>query len=233
MLSHRNILLNGFYAGECQNLSHRDRVCMPVPLYHCFGCVLGTLCCMVHGAAMVFPAEGFQPGATLAAIEQERCTALYGVPTMFIAQFEHEDYPRRDLSSLRTGIMAGSPCPIEIDETRDAGNGRPRNHDRLRPNGSFAADYTNPHRRSDRAPRRHGRPAAARVRSEDRGRGDGQGSGRQPAGRILRPRARRDDRLLQHARENGEGDRCRRLAAHGRPRPPRTERLLPHHRPPA
>jgi fatty-acyl-CoA synthase len=114
MLSHRNILLNGYYAGESQNLSHLDRVCLPVPLYHCFGCVLGSLACMVHGAAMVFPAEGFQPGATLAAIEQHRCTALYGVPTMFIAQFEHEDYPRRDLSSLRTGIMAGSPCPIEI-----------------------------------------------------------------------------------------------------------------------
>ena len=113
MLSHRNILLNAFYAGECQRLDHTDRICLPVPLYHCFGCVLGTLCCVVHGSAMVFPAESFQPGATLAAIEQERCTALYGVPTMFIAQFEHEDYPRRDLSSLRTGIMAGSPCPIE------------------------------------------------------------------------------------------------------------------------
>jgi fatty-acyl-CoA synthase len=113
MLSHRNILLNGYYAGESQALGPNDRVCLPVPLYHCFGCVLGTLCCVVHGATMVFPAESFQPGATLAAIEQERCTALYGVPTMFIAQFEHEDYPRRNLSSLRTGIMAGSPCPIE------------------------------------------------------------------------------------------------------------------------
>ncbi len=113
MLSHRNILLNAFYAGECQRLDHTDRICLPVPLYHCFGCVLGTLCCVVHGSAMVFPAEGFQPGATLAAIEQERCTAVYGVPTMFIAKLEHEDYPRRDLSSLRTGIMAGSPCPIE------------------------------------------------------------------------------------------------------------------------
>jgi len=114
MLSHRNILLNAFYAGECQRLGHTDRICLPVPLYHCFGCVLGTLCCVVHGSAMVFPAECFQPDATLAAIEQERCTALYGVPTMFIAELEHEDYPRRDLSSLRTGIMAGAPCPIEL-----------------------------------------------------------------------------------------------------------------------
>jgi fatty-acyl-CoA synthase len=113
MLSHRNILLNGFYAGESQNMGPDDRICLPVPLYHCFGCVLGTLCAVVHGAAMVFPSESFQPGATLAAIESERCTAIYGVPTMFISQFEHEDYPRRDLSSLRTGIMAGSPCPIE------------------------------------------------------------------------------------------------------------------------
>jgi fatty-acyl-CoA synthase len=113
MLSHRNILLNAFYAGQFQRLDHTDRICLPVPLYHCFGCVLGTLCCVVHGSAMVFPAECFQPAATLEAIEDERCTALYGVPTMFIAMMEHEDYPRRDLSSLRTGIMAGSPCPIE------------------------------------------------------------------------------------------------------------------------
>jgi fatty-acyl-CoA synthase len=113
-LSHRNILLNGYYAGEGQRLDHTDRVCLPVPLYHCFGCVLGTLCCVAHGAAMVFPAESFQAAATLAAIEQERCTAIYGVPTMFLSLFEHEDYPRRNLSSLRTGIMAGSPCPIEL-----------------------------------------------------------------------------------------------------------------------
>jgi fatty-acyl-CoA synthase len=113
MLSHRNILLNAFYAGESQRLDHTDRICLPVPLYHCFGCVLGSLCAMVHGSAMVFPAESFNPCAALAAIEHQRCTAVYGVPTMFIAMFEHEDYPRRDLSSLRTGIMAGSPCPIE------------------------------------------------------------------------------------------------------------------------
>ncbi|MFG0263260.1 MAG: AMP-binding protein [Novipirellula sp. JB048] len=113
-LSHRNVLLNAFYAGECQRLGHLDRVCLPVPLYHCFGCVLGTLVCAVHGAAMIFPAECFSAQTTLAAIEQQRCTALYGVPTMFIAELEHPDYPQRDLSSLRTGIMAGSPCPIEL-----------------------------------------------------------------------------------------------------------------------
>src|SRR6201999_2200533 len=82
MLSHRNILLNGYYAGDSQKLDQNDRVCLPVPLDHCFGCLLGTLCCVVHGSAMIFPAESFQPCPTLAAIEQERCTAIYGVPTM-------------------------------------------------------------------------------------------------------------------------------------------------------
>ena len=114
LLTHRNLLLNGYYAGECQRLSENDRMCIPVPLYHCFGCVLGTTCAIVWGAAMVLPAENFQPEATLAAIEAERCTVIYGVPTMFIAQLEHPTFPRRDTSSLRTGIMAGSPCPIEL-----------------------------------------------------------------------------------------------------------------------
>ncbi len=114
MLSHRNILLNAYYAGVGQRFTNQDRLCVPVPLYHCFGCVLGTLCSIVHGATMVFPAENFQAAATLHAIEAERCTAVYGVPTMFIAMMEHADYPHRDLKSLRTGIMAGSPCPIEL-----------------------------------------------------------------------------------------------------------------------
>lgn len=113
-LSHHNLLLNAFYAGQCQRIGHQDRICIPVPLYHCFGCVLGTLCCVVHGSAMVFPTENFQPGATLAAIEQHRCTAIYGVPTMFIGLLEHDDFRHRNLSSLRTGIMAGSPCPIDL-----------------------------------------------------------------------------------------------------------------------
>ena len=113
-LSHRNILINAWHAGVNQAYTAADRICIPVPLYHCFGCVLGTLCAAVHGCAMVFPSEGFDPAATLRAIESERCTSIYGVPTMFIAQVEHADYPQRDLSSLRTGIMAGSPCPIEL-----------------------------------------------------------------------------------------------------------------------
>lgn len=113
-LSHRNVLLNAYYAGSNQAFNESDRICIPVPLYHCFGCVLGTLCSIVSGAAMIFPSEYFQASAALRAIEEEHCTAVYGVPTMFIAMLEHEDYPKRVLSSLRTGIMAGSPCPIEL-----------------------------------------------------------------------------------------------------------------------
>jgi fatty-acyl-CoA synthase len=113
-LTHHNILNNGYFIGEAQRLTDRDRVCIPVPLYHCFGMVLGNLACITHGAAMVYPSEGFDPLATLEAVEAERCTALYGVPTMFIAELGHPEFKRFDLSSLRTGIMAGSPCPIEV-----------------------------------------------------------------------------------------------------------------------
>jgi fatty-acyl-CoA synthase len=114
MLTHRNLLLNAYYVGDCQKLSPPDRICAPVPFYHCFGCVLGVLCAGVYGAALVVPAEYFDPEATLAAIEAERATSIYGVPTMFIAQLEHPTFRQRDLKSLRTGIMAGSPCPIEV-----------------------------------------------------------------------------------------------------------------------
>ncbi len=112
-LSHRNLLLNAYYVGQCQRLSAEDRICIPVPFYHCFGCVLGTLCATVYGAAMIIPAEYFQAQATLDAIEKERATVIYGVPTMFIAELEDPSFAGRDLSSLRTGIMAGAPCPIE------------------------------------------------------------------------------------------------------------------------
>ncbi len=113
-LSHHNILNNGFFIGEAMRLSPTDRLCIPVPLYHCFGMVLGNLAAVTHGACMVFPGEGFDPLATLQTVAEERCTALHGVPTMFIAQLDHPEFARFDLSSLRTGIMAGSPCPIEV-----------------------------------------------------------------------------------------------------------------------
>ncbi len=112
-LSHHNILNNGFFVGEQIGLTPEDRLCIPVPLYHCFGMVMGNLGCLTHGAAMVYPSEGFAPLAVLETVEAERCTALYGVPTMFIAELNHPQFARFDLSSLRTGIMAGSPCPIE------------------------------------------------------------------------------------------------------------------------
>jgi fatty-acyl-CoA synthase len=112
-LSHRNILNNGWFVGEALRYTEEDRVCIPVPYYHCFGMVLGNLACVTHGSAMVVPSATFDPGAVLAAVETERCTSLYGVPTMFVAELAHAELATRDLSSLRTGIMAGSPCPVE------------------------------------------------------------------------------------------------------------------------
>ncbi|MBV9350151.1 MAG: AMP-binding protein, partial [Mycobacterium sp.] len=113
-LSHRNILNNGFFTTELLNLGPRDRLCIPVPFYHCFGMVMGNLGCSTHGATMVIPAPAFDPWLTLAALERERCTGVYGVPTMFIAMLNHHDFSGADLSPLRTGIMAGSVCPVEI-----------------------------------------------------------------------------------------------------------------------
>ena len=116
MLTHRNVLMNAYYIGERLRYSASDRVCVPVPFYHCFGCVLGTMVCAVYGAAVVVPAPSFDAGATLAAIAAERCTAVYGVPTMYVAQLEHPEFARFDLTSLRTGIMSGAPCPLPLME---------------------------------------------------------------------------------------------------------------------
>jgi fatty-acyl-CoA synthase len=113
-LSHHNILNNAFFVGELLGYTEADRVCLPVPFYHCFGMVMGNLGCTTHGSTIVIPAPLFDPAATLAAIEQERCTALYGVPTMFIAELGVDGFERYDLASLRTGLMAGSPCPVEV-----------------------------------------------------------------------------------------------------------------------
>ncbi len=113
-LTHHNILNNGFFIGETLRYSERDRVCIPVPFYHCFGMVLGNLACTTHGATMVVPAEAFDPVITMDTVQKERCTSLYGVPTMFIAELEHPRFKEFDFSTLRTGIMAGSPCPVEV-----------------------------------------------------------------------------------------------------------------------
>ena len=113
-LTHHNIVNNGYFIGKAMRLTEQDRLCIPVPLYHCFGMVLGNLACTTHGAAMVYPGEGFDPLATLRTVAEERCTGLHGVPTMFIAELDHPEFKQFDLSHLRTGIMAGSPCPIEV-----------------------------------------------------------------------------------------------------------------------
>ncbi|HEY3694525.1 AMP-binding protein [Phenylobacterium sp.] len=113
-LSHRNILNNAYFCGLSMGLREGDRLCIPVPLYHCFGMVMGNLACTVHGATMVYPSDGFDADAVLRTVAQERCTALHGVPTMFIAELEHPDFETFDLGSLRTGLMAGSPCPVEV-----------------------------------------------------------------------------------------------------------------------
>ncbi len=114
LLSHHNILNNGYFVGELLGYTDRDRICLPVPFYHCFGMVMGNLGATSHGACIVIPAPSFDPGATLKAVAAERCTSLYGVPTMFIAELGHQSVGTLDLSSLRTGIMAGSPCPVEV-----------------------------------------------------------------------------------------------------------------------
>jgi fatty-acyl-CoA synthase len=113
-LTHNNVLNNGFFVGEAIRLTEADRVCIPVPFYHCFGMVMGNLACTSHGATMVIPGEAFEPLSVLETVAEERCTALYGVPTMFIAELDHPRFDELDLRSLRTGIMAGSPCPVEI-----------------------------------------------------------------------------------------------------------------------
>ena len=146
-LSHRNILNNGLFIGEACKYTAEDRVCIPVPFYHCFGMVLGNLACTTHGAAMVIPAAGFNAGATLQAVAAERCTSLYGVPTMFIAELGEPDLADYDLSSLRTGIMAGSPCPYRGDAPGGGPDEHERGHHRLRHDRDLAGVHPDIRRR--------------------------------------------------------------------------------------
>jgi fatty-acyl-CoA synthase len=113
-LTHHNIVNNAYFSGERMRFGADDKLCIPVPMYHCFGMVLGTLTCVAHGATMVLPSAGYESGAALAAIDKEKCTAVHGVPTMFISELDHPDFKQFDLTSLRTGIIAGAPCPIEL-----------------------------------------------------------------------------------------------------------------------
>ncbi len=167
-LSHHNILNNGYFVGAGCGYTPEDRVCIPVPYYHCFGMVMGNLACTSHGACMVIPAPAFDPVATLQAVQDEACTSLYGVPTMFIAELEHPEFGEFDLSSLRTGIMAGSPCPIETMRRvvdRDAHGG---GHDLLRDDRDLAGVDADRRRRPAGEARRHGRARAPARRGQDR-----------------------------------------------------------------
>ena len=166
-LSHRNILNNGYFVSEGCRYTHEDRVCIPVPFYHCFGMVMGNLGCSTHGATMVVPAPAFDPEATLATIADERCTSLYGVPTMFIAMLGHPSFESYDLTSLRTGIMAGSPCPIEVMKQCI----ERMNMDEV--TICYGMTETSPvstqigDRRPGRQANRHGRPGAPARRDQD------------------------------------------------------------------
>jgi fatty-acyl-CoA synthase len=137
-LSHHNILNNAWFTGRALRYTENDRVCIPVPFYHCFGMVLGNLCCVAHGACMVVPGESFEPRAVLQTVQEERCTSLYGVPTMFIAESEVADFDQFDLRSLRTGIMAGAPCPVELMSWSDT-NAPARDHHCVRHDGNLSS----------------------------------------------------------------------------------------------
>ena len=200
MLTHANLLMNAFYVGQRLRYTAEDRVCVPVPFYHCFGCVLGNLVCAVYGATIVVPAPAFDPGATLAAMAAERCTSVYGVPTMFVGMLEHSDFPRCNLSSLRTGVMSGAPCPLPLMEKVVSVMGSARDLHRLRPDRGFADHHIHFGRRPDRGSLRDRRLANPRSRGEAGGPGK---PGRLSAGRTRRarrPRPRRDGRLLQEPR---------------------------------
>ena len=167
-LSHHNILNNGFFIGEYLRYTPEDRVCIPVPFYHCFGMVLGNLAVVTHGACIVVPSEAFDPRAVLETVADERCTSLYGVPTMFIAELADPDFPSFDLTSLRTGIMAGSPCPIEVMKRVQGEDAHERGHDLLRHDGDLARLDPDPRRRPAREAGLHRREGASARRGEDR-----------------------------------------------------------------
>ena len=230
-LSHHNILNNGFFVGQLIGYSDADRVCIPVPFYHCFGMVMGNLACTSSGATMVIPAPGFDPTLTLEAVAQERCTSLYGVPTMFIAELGLEDFESYDLTSLRTGIMAGSPCPIEVmkqvvermgmsevaisygmTETSPVST-QTRTDDSLDRRVSTVG-RTMPHLES-------------KIVDPETGRTVPRGE----PGRAVHPRVLGDARLLGAARQDRRGDRPRPLDAHRRPRRHGRRGLHQHHRP--
>ena len=224
-LTHHNILNNGYFVGRAMRLTENDRICIPVPLYHCFGMVMGNLASRHLGAAMVYPGEGFDPLATLQTIEQEKCTTLYGVPTMFIAELDHPEFAKFDLSSLRTGIMAGAPCPIEVMRRVNEQHEHARRHDRLWHDRNQPGQLPERHRRSAGAPGldRRAHPSACR--------GQG-GRSRRPhraarrTRRTVHPRLQRHAGLLGRAGKDRRRARCQRLDAYRRYRRDRRARAI-------
>ncbi len=208
----------GIYIGETLRYSERDRVCIPVPFYHCFGMVIGNLACTTHGACMVVPAKCFDPLATLEAVQAERCTSLYGVPTMFIAELEHPRFAEFDLTSLRTGVMAGSPCPIETMKQVHDADAHARGDDLLRHDRDVAgvdADAVRRRRSSSGC-----RPSAACIRTSRSRSSTRRRAATVPRGaprRVVHARLQRDARLLERPRGHREAIDAGRLDAHRRP----------------
>ena len=216
-LTHVNILNNGYFVGEGCGYTEEDRVCIPVPFYHCFGMVMGNLGATTHGAAMVIPAPAFDPEATLKACAEERCTSLYGVPTMFIAQLDHPRFGDYDLSSLRTGIMAGSPCPVEVmkrvmDLMHMSEVGICYGMTETSPVSTQTAHDDPLEKRVGSVGRVHPHVEVKIVDPEV----GATVRARRP-GRAVHPRLQRDGRLLERPGADGRGDRRRRLDAHRRP----------------
>ena len=208
-LSHHNILNNGFFVGELCRYTADDKICIPVPFYHCFGMVMGNLAATTHGAAMIIPAPSFDPVKTLEAVEQERCTSLYGVPTMFIAELAIDDFERFDLSSLRTGIMAGSPCPVEVMKQVIDRMGMSEVSICYGMTETSPVSTQTRARRLHRAPGRHRRTGRPAPRGQGHRPGDRPDRRPQHPRRALHPGLQRDARLLAAARQDRRGDRRR------------------------
>ena len=216
-LSHHNILNNGYFIGEGCGYTEQDRVCIPVPFYHCFGMVLGNLACTTHGAAIIIPAAGFDPAATLAAVAAERCTSLYGVPTMFIAELALPDFASYDLSSLRTGIMAGSPCPVEV--MKRVVSEMHMSEVTICYGMTETSPVSAQTRADDDMERRvvHGGPGAPVRRGEDRGPGDRADRAARRHRGDVHPRLLGDARLLGRPGADQRRDRPGALDAHRGP----------------
>ena len=229
-LSHRNILNNGYLVGEVCRYTEADRVCIPVPFYHCFGMVMGNLACSTHGATMVIPAPGFDPALTLKAVADERCTSLYGVPTMFIAEWALPDIDSYDLSSVRTGIMAGSPCPAEMMKKLIAAGIEEMTICYGMTETSPVSTQTHPDDSFERKVGTVGRVCAA-PRGQDRRPAHGRG---RPARRGRVSSAPRGYSVMlgywDDEEKTARRHRRRRLDAHRRPRGDGRRRLRPDHR---